>query len=202
MLWKQDCIATIKNEPSILFFDLEMTGGNTRYDEILQFSIVDLYKGIIFNEYIKPKKCKSWKDTESIHHITPEMVKDCFTINAHKARISQLFKQADMLIGYGIENDLRFLYKEKLFVGKNTIIYDLQKSFSRIYSHDNNMPSLKSCSDYCHCPRLGKVHNSLIDTYITIYCFIVIYRLEMPVWLREVIDGQVDSAIDKIAEVS
>lgn len=46
------------------------------------------------------------------------------------------------------------------------------------------------------------MHNSLIDTYITIYCFIVIYRLEMPVWLTEVIDGQVDSAIDKIAEVS
>lgn len=64
-----------------------MTGGNTRYDEILQFSIVDLYKGVVFNEYIKPRKCKSWKDTEAIHHITPEIVKDCFTINAHQATI-------------------------------------------------------------------------------------------------------------------
>lgn len=34
-----------------------------------------------------------------------------------------------MVIGYGIENDLRFMKKDKIFVGKNTIIYDLQKSF-------------------------------------------------------------------------
>ena len=133
MFFKQEYIASVETNPSILFFDLEMTGGNTRYDEILQFSIVDLYKGVVFNEYIKPRKCKSWKDTEAIHHITPEMVKDCFTINAHQATIKNLFKHADMVIGYGIENDLRFMKKDKIFVGKNTIIYDLQKSFSRVY---------------------------------------------------------------------
>lgn len=148
MFFKQEYIASVETNPSILFFDLEMTGGNTRYDEILQFSIVDLYKGVVFNEYIKPRKCKSWKDTEAIHHITPEMVKDCFTINAHQATIKNLFKHADMVIGYGIENDLRFMKKDKIFVGKNTIIYDLQKSFSRVYSNDNNMPSLKSCAQY------------------------------------------------------
>ena len=151
MFFKQEYIASVETNPSILFFDLEMTGGNTRYDEILQFSIVDLYKGVVFNEYIKPRKCKSWKDTEAIHHITPEMVKDCFTINAHQATIKNLFKHADMVIGYGIENDLRFMKKDKIFVGKNTIIYDLQKSFSRVYSNDNNMPSLKSCAQYYSC---------------------------------------------------
>lgn len=61
MFFKQEYIASVETNPSILFFDLEMTGGNTRYDEILQFSIVDLYKGVVFNEYIKPRKCKSWK---------------------------------------------------------------------------------------------------------------------------------------------
>ena len=38
-----------------------MTGGNTRYDEILQFSIVDLYKGVVFNEYIKPENVNRGK---------------------------------------------------------------------------------------------------------------------------------------------
>ena len=56
MFFKQEYIASVETNPSILFFDLEMTGGNTRYDEILQFSIVDLYKGVVFNEYIKPRK--------------------------------------------------------------------------------------------------------------------------------------------------
>ena len=191
MFFEQEYIASIEKNPSILFFDLEMTGGNTRYDEILQFSIVDLYKGVVFNEYIKPRKCKSWKDTEAIHHITPAMVKDCFTINAYQATIKNLFKHADMVIGYGIENDLRFMKKDKIFVGKNTIIYDLQKSFSRVYSNDNNMPSLKSCADYCRCPNLGKAHNSLIDTYITAYCFICIYGLDLPDWLQKIIDNQV-----------
>lgn len=188
MSLSQEYIASIETEPSILFFDLEMTGGNTRYDEILQFSIVDLAQGVIFNEYIKPKRCKSWKDTEAIHHITPEMVKSCGTINTHQSTIKKLFKNADMVVGYGIENDLRFLKKDKIFVGKNTIIYDLQKSFSRIYSHDNNMPSLSSCANYCRCPNLGSAHNSLIDTYITVYCFIIFFGLDMPDWLNEIIN--------------
>lgn len=190
MFFKQEYIVSVETNPSILFFDLEMTGGNTRYDEILQFSIVDLYKGVVFNEYIKPRKCKSWKDTEAIHHITPEMVKDCFTINAHQATIKNLFKHADMVIGYGIENDLRFMKKDKIFVGKNTIIYDLQKSFSRVYSNDNNMPSLKSCAQYYRCPNLGKAHDSLIDTYITVYCFVCIYGLDMPKWLKDIVEKQ------------
>ena len=130
------------------------------------------------------------------------MVKDCFTINAYQAKIRHFFKQADMLIGYGIENDLKFMQKDKLYVGKNTIIYDLQKSFSRIYSHDNNMPGLKSCADYCRCPYLGKAHNSLTDTYITMYCFIIIYGLEMPKWFEEIINYQSDVITEKIAEVS
>ena len=77
------------------------------YDEILQFSIVDLYKGVVFNEYIKPRKCKSWKDTEAIHHITPEMVKDCFTINAHQATTPSSSKRYNALTvadAFGLNN--------------------------------------------------------------------------------------------------
>ena len=187
MFFEHDCIASIKSEESILFFDLEMTGGNTRYDEILQLSIVDLHEGVIFDEYFKPRKCKSWKDTESIHHITPEMVKDCFNIFSYQYEINKLLKKADMIIGYGIENDLRFMKKEKISAGKRTIVYDLQKSFSRIYSHDNNMPSLQSCAKYYRCPELGRCHNSLIDTYILAYCFINTYGLEIPLWLEKII---------------
>ena len=40
------------------------------------------------------------------------------------------------------------------------------------------MPSLKSCAQYYRCPNLGKAHDSLIDTYITVYCFC------MHLWIR------------------
>lgn len=184
---KQDYIATIDSKPSILFYDIEMTGGNTRYDEILQFSIIDLYVGVVFNEYIKPRWCKSWKDTEPIHHITPKMVENCFTINSFREEICLLFKRADMVVGYGIENDLKFMRKDKIFTGRHTIVYDLQKSFSRIYSSDNNMPSLQSCANYCRCPQFGQLHNSLTDSFMTMYCFLTIYGLNIPDWLHETI---------------
>lgn len=187
LVFRQDCIAFVDREPSVIFFDMEMTGGNTKYDEILQLSIIDLYKGVLFNEYIKPKRCKSWKDTESIHHITPQMVENCFTMSAFRRDIKNIFKHADMVVGYGIENDVRFMQKDHIYVGRNSILYDLQKSFSRIYSHDNNMPSLKSCANYCRCPNFGEAHNSLTDVYITVYCFIMMYGLEIPDWLNEVI---------------
>ena len=187
MVFRQDCIAFVDREPSVIFFDMEMTGGNTKYDEILQLSIIDLYKGVLFNEYIKPKRCKSWKDTESIHHITPQMVENCFTMSAFRRDIKNIFKHADMVVGYGIENDVRFVQKDHIYVGRNSILYDLQKSFSRIYSHDNNMPSLKSCANYCRCPNFGEVHNSLTDVYITVYCFIMMYGLDIPAWLNKAI---------------
>ena len=182
---RQDYIALVDREPSVIFFDMEMTGGNTRYDEILQFSIIDLYKGFVFNEYIKPRKCKSWKDTENIHHITPQMVQNCFTIGAFRSEIKNIFKRADMVVGYGIENDLKFMQKDRIYVGRQTVLYDLQKSFARIYSSNNNMPSLKSCANYCHCPDFGEIHNSLTDVYITVYCFITMYGLDVPEWLNK-----------------
>ena len=184
-LFDSNFIASIDTKPSILFYDMEMTGGNTNYDEILQFSIIDLHDGVLFNEYIKPTKCKSWKNTEAVHHITPKMVENCYNMNVHRHKIASIFKHADMIVGYGIENDLRFMEKDKIYMGKNTIVYDLQKSFTRIYSSNNDMPSLQSCANYYRCPSFGEYHNSLIDAYITLYCFLTIYGLNIPDWLKK-----------------
>lgn len=184
---KHNFIASINSKPSILFFDVEMTGGNVFYDEILQFSLIDLYKGVQFNNYIKPLKCTSWKSTEPIHHITPNMVKNCFSIIDYRPKITQLLRQAEMIVGYGIENDVRFMRKNKLFVGRHTIIYDLQKAFSRMYSHDNDMPSLHACANYYTCPDFGKEHNSLTDAYVTMYCFISMFKMPIPHWLEKTI---------------
>ncbi len=179
-------IASVKKEPSILFFDIEMTGGNIEHDEILQLSIVDMKKGKVFNEYIRPIRCQSWKETESIHHITPKMVKNCATINSFRYDIRKIFSQADIIVGYGIDNDLNFMRKDRLFVGKNTIIYDLQKSFSRICSSNNELLGLLNCAKYCACPPLGKVHNSLTDAYMTAYCFTTLFGLGLPSWINDI----------------
>lgn len=186
MAFRQNHIASIPQRPSILFFDIEMTGGNCLSDEILQFTLVDLYKGIVFNKYIKPEKCTAWKETEKVHHITPAMVQDCSPLSSYRRSIKRYLTNADMIVGYGIENDLRFMKKNKLFVGRRTIIYDLQKSFSRISSSNSEMPSLRSCAGYCACPSFGRLHNSLTDTCMTIYCFIALYGLEMPAWLDHI----------------
>lgn len=179
-----DDIVELLDTPNIVSFDLEMTGGNFFKDEILQMSLVSINEGVLFNEYFKPLRCKSWKDTEKIHHITVDMVKDAHTLNKFRSEIRRKLRSADIIVGYGIENDIKFMRKAHLDVGKNTIIYDLQKSFMRLYSHGMNMPSLKKCAEYCHCPNLGIAHNSLADAYTTLYCFIKLHGFPMPAWFE------------------
>lgn len=175
----------LNKEIKILFFDAEMTGGKVYLDDIIQFSLLDFKKGILFDEYMAPRKVKSWKETEEIHNITPEMVEDKPTIKHFKNQINDILKNADILVGFGIENDLKFMGKALIKTGANTIIYDLQKTFSKIYSDTNIMPSLSYTAKYFDCPKFGTKHNSLIDSYIIAYIFAKMYNLEIPLWLDE-----------------
>lgn len=182
-----DLIAQIDEKSRILFFDLEMTGGNVHYDDIIQFSIVDLYEGVIFNKYIKPRKVKSWKDTEEIHHITPAMLAGEKNIAFYRGQLKNIMNHADMIIGFGIENDLKFMYKDYIRGGKHTIIYDIQKSYGKLYSNSNVMPSLENCANYYGCPNFGELHDSLTDTYMITYIFTKMYNLDTPDWLKNLI---------------
>lgn len=90
-----------------IVLDVETTGLDPQLDEILQLSIIDENGSILFNEYIKPVRHESWDEAEAIHHISPETVKDCKTLDEHKETLQKILYDADCIIGYNVSSDLR-----------------------------------------------------------------------------------------------
>lgn len=88
----------------VLFFDLELTGFYD-HDEILSITIVDGFGNFIMDTLVRPVSTKSWKKTEEIHKITPEMVKDAPVLEKLKPRLKEIFADADNVIAYGVSTD-------------------------------------------------------------------------------------------------
>lgn len=175
----------IFNDKTIVF-DVETTGLEVGSDEILQLSIINGNGEVLFNELIKPSNKQKWEDAERVHHITPEMVQNCKTINFYKKRIQEIFVNANVLIEYNGQFDIRFLnavgidvYAESMNEeeprkGKpNKKYLDVMLDFAEIYGE---------WSDYHNCYKWQKLvtaanyyhyqfnaHDSLEDVRATLF---------------------------------
>lgn len=111
-------LATVK-EPSvccykiqqggIVTFDTETTGLSPRYDDILQITIAGQNNEILLSTYVKPQNCTHWEESQAIHHISPEMVKDAPTADKVAEVVKQIFDNADMIVGYNVPFDVRMV---------------------------------------------------------------------------------------------
>jgi len=98
----------------VLFFDLELTGFYD-HDEILSITVVDGFGNLILNSYVKPTHTKSWRRTEKIHGITPDMVADAPTLEELTDTIKEIFSGAENIIAYGVSTDyshIKHIYAE------------------------------------------------------------------------------------------
>ena len=78
----------------VLFFDTELTGFYN-HDEILSITIVDGFGDLILDTLVRPVHTKSWRKTEEIHKITPDMVKDAPTLEELTPRLKEIFGDAE-----------------------------------------------------------------------------------------------------------
>lgn len=85
-----------------LTFDIETTGTDED-KEILQMTIVDENKDVVYDGYFRPVNHSSWDEAEKVNHITPEMVKNSPTWDDEKEIITQIFNHANKLITYNGE---------------------------------------------------------------------------------------------------
>lgn len=83
-----------------IIFDTETTGLYAGEDEILQLSIISGNGDVLFNEYIKPSRRKKWDAAQKIHHISPQMVKNCKTFRHYKKQIQEIFDSVEIIIAY------------------------------------------------------------------------------------------------------
>lgn len=165
----------------IICFDTETTGlGNEA--EILQLSIMNAADEVLFDEYMKPKHHLCWPEAEAVHHISPQMVADKESLDAHRGRITEILEAARYYVGYNILYDIRMLKQSGIpmapFHRKHVQVIDVMKNFAPIYGEPDprrggfKWQNLVTCAKYYDYDwGKDKAHGALADTRATLHCF-------------------------------
>lgn len=166
----------------IIVIDTETTGLNPMSDEILQLSVVAFDGEVLYNKYFKPEYVTEWKDAERVNHITPEMVAFAPTISSELAEIFRLLHTADIIAGYNVTFDLRFLCELGYMPHEGQKVHDVMLEFAPVYGQLNakgtynkgkyKWQKLSTCAAfYGYKWTESEQHNSLDDCMATLYCY-------------------------------
>jgi len=159
-----------------IILDTETTELTPGHDEILQLAIIDDQKNVLFNEYLKPVRKTEWKQAESIHGISPDMVKDKKSLVDFKDQIQELMNQADTIIGYNLSFDLSFLVQAGIKLPIEAKRIDVMREFAPIYGEWNDYfcsyrwQKLETAARYYGYSG-GTAHDALEDTYMTLFVY-------------------------------
>ena len=175
---EKDDISKLTNiaPEKIIVFDTETTGLNPYgNDEILQLAIINGNNEEVFNSLFKPEMRKTWTKAAEINGITPRMVKDSPHFADVKDDIQKIFDNAELIIAYNVEFDMRFLNASGIKVDKNKLIFDVMKEYAVArgvrdsYYGDYKWTKLEQCaSAYKY---KFEAHDALEDTKATLHCF-------------------------------
>lgn len=151
----------------ILVFDLETTGLNKTFDEILQISIVNGLGNVLFSSYVKPKKHKSWDDAQRINGISPEMVSSAPTFKKIKRTVQYYFNQAKVIAGYNSNRfDIPFIENAGIVVPSKR--FDVREEFCSIIGKYYTGTALVDCATYFG--HSYNPHDALNDAQVTALC--------------------------------
>ena len=176
--YEKDNISELLNvaPEKTIIFDTETTGLNPYgNDEILQIAIINGNGEEVFNSYIKPDMRKTWTKAAEVNGITPRMVKDAPHFTDVEETIQEIFNNAELIVGYNVEFDLRFINASGIKVKRNTKIFDVMREYAVAkgvvngYYGDYKWSKLEQCArDYKY---KFNAHDALEDSKATLHCF-------------------------------
>lgn len=165
-----------ENKSGSIVLDVETTGLNEYYNEILQISIIDGEGNTLMDTYVKPLFEDSWEDAERINRISPEMVKDSPTILDLIPQLKGIFASANELILYNAPFDLSFIeHHTGIAVRENQRVTDVMLDFAKYYGewndyfHDYKWQKLTTAADHFGYEWELDAHNSLADVKATLF---------------------------------
>lgn len=134
----------LEHPENALVIDIETTGFDKVNDSILQFSAIDGYGRIIYNQFFNSSTKKEWDQAAKINGIYPNMVANKDYFEQHNDEISDLLASYPIILGYNHTNrdrssskggfDINFLEAKGVEIPQSVCI----SSEPIIYSEDGN----------------------------------------------------------------
>ncbi len=160
---------------NLISLDIEATDNG----EMLELSIIRHSDSeIVYHSYFKPSVARSWPNSQAVHHITPEMVKDSPSIKQEKKRIQDIIDKSDGIIGFAIDNDIKYLAGSNISIGENTLILEVRDWFwyykgKELGIEFGAVPSLSKCAQMLgfEFSEDAEAHSASNDTLMTIKLF-------------------------------
>lgn len=174
-----------KERRSGIVLDIETTGLDADYDEVLQVPVIDAGSGnTLLNTYVRPVWTFRWEEAQQINGISLEMVADAPTMDKVMPQLNAIIQGAREIIGYGVSFDLLFLKQYGIEFGHQKIV-DVMLEFAPLYGEwsdqyeDYKWQSLSKCAAFFGYDwGENKAHDSLADCKATLFCHNCIKKMD------------------------
>lgn len=168
---------------NVVIFDVETTGLDPQTDVIIQFSACDLDGNELFNSYIRPTQkhfsgelLQHWIDAAKINNLHPfsREITSAPIFTDIEPAIQKLFDEADMLIAYNGQFDIKFLAASGIQFKEKTPYYDVMLAYAEYngeWSNEKQSYKWKRLGECAaHFGYNFKAHDSMEDVRATAVC--------------------------------
>lgn len=151
--------------------DIETTGLNPDFDDILQVAVVEARTRAVVCNYFYGSDRDSWPEAQAVNGISPEMVRDYPKASEFPDEISKALEGFDAIIGYNIGFDLKFLRRAGVKIPKVPVV-DLMLDFSEF--RQEYVLKRHKLSEACAWAgvSLFKAHDAVYDAQATAALFV------------------------------
>lgn len=160
---------------NLICLDIEATDNG----EMLELSVInhsDL--STAYHSYFKPPTARTWPNSEAVHHITPKMVRNSPTVKKERAAIQRVIDSADGIVGFAVDNDIRYLQGSDIKIPEETKIIDVRDWFwyykgKYLDIEFGSVPRLAKCAELLgfEFSEESDAHSAANDTLMTIKLF-------------------------------
>ena len=160
---------------NLICLDIEATDNG----EMLELSVINHSDcSTAYHSYFRPPTARTWPNSQAVHHISPEMVKDAPSIKKERPAIQQIIDGADGIVGFAVDNDIRYLQGSSVKVGEGIKVIDVRDWFwyykGRYLDIEfGSVPRLAKCAELLgfEFSEESEAHSAANDTLMTVKLF-------------------------------
>lgn len=160
---------------NLICLDIEATDNG----EMLELSVInhsDL--STAYHSYFRPPTARTWPNSQAVHHISPEMVRNSPSVKKERPAIQRVIDSADGIVGFAVDNDIRYLQGSDIKVKGDTKIIDVRDWFwyykgRKLDIEFGSVPRLAKCAEILgfEFSEESEAHSAANDTLMTIRLF-------------------------------